>query len=125
MLNTKYILIYILLFFLLVTFFFLDLFSGSVSIPFNEIFNILLSKSSSRPEWITIIFDFRLPKALSALLAGIALSVSGLQMQTIFRNPLAGPYVLGISAGASLGVAILVMGLSSFLTVNYFNVSGS
>ncbi len=58
-----------------------------------------------------ILFDFRLPKALVALLAGVALSISGLLMQTVFRNPLAGPYVLGVSSGASLGVALFLLGL--------------
>jgi iron complex transport system permease protein len=63
------------------------------------------------PVWRTIITDFRLPKAITAVLAGMALSVSGMQMQTLFRNPLAGPYVLGISSGASLGVALIILGL--------------
>lgn len=67
-----------------------------------------------------IILNFRIPKVITAVLAGAALSVSGLQMQTIFRNPLAGPYVLGISAGASLGVAILVLGLSSMGALTIF-----
>ena len=66
-----------------------------------------------------------MPKALTALFAGFAISVSGLQMQTVFRNPLAGPFVLGISAGASLGVAILVMGLSAFTVVSEFGVLGN
>lgn len=61
----------------------------------------------------TIILKFRIPKAITAILVGIALSMSGLQMQTIFRNPMAGPYVLGVSSGASLGVAIVIMGFYS------------
>ena len=88
----------------------LDLFTGSVAIPAVESIRILFSGQSTHPEWVTILYDFRLPRALTAVVAGIALSISGLQMQTIFRNPLAGPYVLGISSGASLGVALLVMG---------------
>jgi iron complex transport system permease protein len=103
----------------------LDLFLGSVKIPFIDIFKILLNSEVARPEWGNIIFDFRIPKLITAILAGAALSISGLQMQTIFRNPLAGPYVLGISAGASLGVAILVMGFSTFFTFNYFNIGGN
>ena len=59
---------------------------------------------------------FRIPKAFTALLVGVALSISGLQMQTVFRNPMAGPYVLGISSGASLGVAIIILGFSSFIS---------
>ncbi len=96
---------------LLVIAFLFDLFLGSVRIPFINTIQILFGNSSNQV-WQTIIVDFRLPKALVAIMAGAALSVSGLQMQTIFRNPLAGPYVLGISAGAGLGVAILVMGFS-------------
>lgn len=110
---------------LLVVFSFLDLFLGSVKIPFADIFQILMGQGSQRPGWENIIFEFRIPKLLTAVLAGAALSVSGLQMQTIFRNPLAGPFVLGISAGASLGVAILVMGFASFFSFNYFDIGGN
>jgi iron complex transport system permease protein len=95
---------------LLLIFFLLDLFTGSVPIPAGEFVSIIFTGDSPHPEWITILYDFRIPRALTAVVAGIALSLSGLQMQTVFRNPLAGPYVLGISAGASLGVAMLVMG---------------
>ncbi len=108
---------------LLILVFAVDLFLGSVKIPFREILRILVTGQSENQIWLTIIYDFRLPKAITAVLAGAALSVSGLQMQTVFRNPLAGPYVLGISSGASLGVAILVLGFSSFITnqaVQYF-----
>lgn len=98
------------LLFLLVFFFLIDLFVGSVNIPFSEVVKILFTKTSHQQEWNMIILDYRLPKAITAILAGMALSVSGLLMQTIFRNPLAGPDVLGISAGASLGVAILLLG---------------
>jgi iron complex transport system permease protein len=69
--------------------------------------------------------DFRLPKALTAIFTGAALSLSGLQMQTVFRNPLAGPYVLGISAGASLGVALFVMGFSTVLSTAVITATGS
>jgi len=82
---------------------------GSVHIPLSEILSILWSHESSKAVWQQIILDFRLPRALTALLAGSALALSGLQMQTLFRNPLAGPFVLGISSGASLGVALLVL----------------
>ncbi len=73
--------------------------------------SILFSDDYQQAQYV-ILYNFRLPKAFTAILSGIALSISGLQMQTIFRNPLAGPYVLGISSGASLGVAIVVMGMS-------------
>ena len=89
--------------------FLLSLAVGSVRIPIDEIVAVLLGGDASKPAWATIVLKFRLPKALTAMLAGAALSVSGLQMQTLFRNPLAGPFVLGISSGASLGVALTVL----------------
>lgn len=82
---------------------------GSVSIPLEEIFSALLFGESDRAAWTNIILKFRLPKTLTALLAGMALGVSGLMMQTYFRNPLAEPFVLGVSSGASLGVALVVL----------------
>jgi iron complex transport system permease protein len=105
--------VFVFLFLLLVLLFVLDLFWGSVHIPFKSIIQALYTGSSGREEWDLIILNFRLPKAITAFLAGSALSVSGLQMQTMFRNPLAGPDVLGISAGASLGVAFVVLGFSA------------
>jgi len=89
-----------------------DILLGSVKIPARDILLSVFSNHEIKPEWRTILISFRIPKAIAAVLAGIALGISGLQMQTYFRNPLAGPYVLGISAGASLGVAILVLGSS-------------
>ncbi|RME55088.1 MAG: iron ABC transporter permease [Caldilineae bacterium] len=94
---------------LLLAVFLVSLAVGSVSIPLPEIVTILFGGTASKASWASIVWKFRLPKALTALLAGAALSVSGLQMQTLFRNPLAGPYVLGISSGASLGVALIVL----------------
>ena len=89
--------------------FLISLAVGSVRIPLDEIVAVLLGGEASKTAWTTIVLKFRLPKALTAMLAGAALSVSGLQMQTLFRNPLAGPFVLGISSGASLGVALTVL----------------
>ncbi|MDX9880771.1 MAG: iron ABC transporter permease [Prolixibacteraceae bacterium] len=117
--------LFLLLFLLTAVFFVLDIFVGSLSIPVKQVFAVLLQTSDAPEEIKTIVLDFRLPKALTAVAAGVALSVSGLQMQTIFRNPLAGPYVLGISAGASLGVAILVMGFSSVIAFDMFSTGGS
>jgi iron complex transport system permease protein len=97
----------------IICFFFLDIFFGSVSIKPAEVFRVLFNQSDSFFE--TIIMRFRVPKAATALLVGVALSISGLQMQTVFRNPMAGPYVLGISSGASLGVAIVILGFSSYI----------
>ena len=90
-------------------FFLLNLVLGSVSIPFRSVWNILLNSGEESIIWQNIIWKSRLPQALTALVAGAGLSVSGLQMQTVFRNPLAGPSVLGISSGASMGVAFVVL----------------
>jgi iron complex transport system permease protein len=87
---------------------------GSIAIPLVEILSGLAGGEISKKSWEIILFDYRIPKAFTAILAGIALSLSGLQMQTFFRNPLAGPYVLGISSGAGLGVALLILGGSAF-----------
>ena len=90
-------------------FFFLNLVLGSVSIPLRAVWNILWGTGNESVIWQNIIWKSRVPQALTALVAGAGLSVSGLQMQTVFRNPLAGPSVLGISAGASMGVAFVVL----------------
>jgi len=104
----------------------LDLFLGSVQIPFNDVINILTGNENIKESWKIIILKSRLPKAIAAILCGAALSVSGLQMQTLFRNPLAGPYILGISSGAGLGVALFVMGLSVFgLSISSWGILGS
>ncbi len=89
--------------------FILSLALGSVEIPIEQIITVLLGGEAEKTSWTNIVLKFRLPKALTAMLAGMALGVSGLMMQTFFRNPLAGPFVLGISSGASLGVAIVVL----------------
>ncbi|MDB4620973.1 iron ABC transporter permease [Flavobacteriaceae bacterium] len=87
---------------------------GSVDIPLWEAIKITLGYPTTKPTFEYILLDYRIPKAITALLTGGSLGVCGLMMQTYFRNPLAGPYVLGISSGASLGVAILLMGSSVF-----------
>lgn len=84
---------------------------GSLSIPLKEVFQSLIGENTSKPAWDYIIINYRLPKSITAIAVGIGLSISGLLMQTLFRNPLAGPDVLGLSSGASLGVAFIVMGL--------------
>lgn len=83
---------------------------GSVSIPIKEVFSSLTGETASKESWEYIIINYRLPKAIAAILVGMGLSISGLLMQTLFRNPLAGPYVLGLSSGASLGVAMVILG---------------
>jgi iron complex transport system permease protein len=85
-----------------------------VAIPLKEVCNSLIGTSASKSSWEYIIMDYRLPKAIVAIVAGMGLAISGLLMQTLFRNPLAGPYVLGLSSGASLGVALVILG-SAFL----------
>lgn len=85
---------------------------GQVAIPIKEVFKSLLGSSASKETWEYIIINFRLPKAITAILVGMGLSTAGLLMQTLFRNPLAGPYVLGLSSGSSLGVAFVILGAS-------------
>ena len=87
---------------------------GSVSIPFRETLYTILGSEIDNDSWGYIIWNYRIPKALTAILVGSGLALSGLLMQTLFRNPLAGPFVLGISSGASLGAALLIMGASLF-----------
>lgn len=83
---------------------------GQVNIPLKEVFKSLSGAIASKDTWEYIIVNFRLPKAITAVLVGMGLSISGLLMQTLFRNPLAGPYVLGLSSGSSLGVALIILG---------------
>ena len=102
------IILFALLALLCVVLFVVDICVGSVAISFNDVVKTLLGGGSE--EMRSIVLDIRLIRAIVAILAGAALSVSGLQMQVLFRNPLAGPYVLGVSAGASLGVALFLLG---------------
>jgi len=94
---------------LLAILFVLNLSLGSVRIPVQEVFSILLAQESSEPVWKEIVWNFRMTKALTCILAGGALALGGLQMQTLFRNALAGPDVLGLSSGASLAVSLVFM----------------
>lgn len=107
--------------------FFLNVSLGSVQIPPDSILSILADGDVKNESWRYILYEFRIPKAITAILVGIGLSISGLQMQTLFRNPLAGPFVLGISSGASLGVAILILAgfsISTFIGIDFFIGSG-
>ncbi len=106
---------------LLLLAFLLNISFGQVAIPLKEVFKSLLGSTASKDTWEYIIFNFRLPKAITAILVGIGLSISGLLMQTLFRNPLAGPYVLGLSSGSSLGVALVIL-TSSFLGMGISNI---
>ncbi len=99
---------------------------GSVDIPLEDVLNSLLGNTTKQDTWRYIIINYRVPKAITAVMVGSGLAIGGLLMQTLFRNPLAGPYVLGISSGASLGVAILILGSSilggSFLMYSQSNI---
>ena len=106
--NKVNISILIVIIFLGILLFVLNLFVGSVTIPFADLFDVLCGDKSN-PTVATIVLDYRLPQAVTALFAGAALSVAGLLMQTLFRNPLADPSMLGISSGAGLGVAITIL----------------
>lgn len=101
---------FVVLSFILILVFLLNISLGSVSIPINEVIAGLFGNGASKETWQFIIVEYRLPKAFTAVLAGSGLAACGLLMQTLFRNPLAGPFVLGLSSGASLGVAILILG---------------
>jgi iron complex transport system permease protein len=113
---------------LAVVFFMLDIMLGSVSIPFGEVARIVFLGESDTTAWLFIVEKIRLPKAITAILVGCGLSVSGLQMQTLFRNPLAGPSELGITAGAGLGVAAVMLtsgSTASIYAIRQLGVSGS
>lgn len=87
---------------------------GSVSIPLKDTLKAIIGSPTTVDSWSYIIWNYRIPKAFTAILTGSGLALSGLLMQTLFRNPLAGPFVLGISSGASLGAALLILGSSLF-----------
>src|SRR5699024_10041400 len=94
--------------------FLINLSMVSVNIPLMDTLKTVYGKSIAHGAWHDIILQYRLPKAMTAVLVGSGLALSGLLMQTLFRNPLAGPYILGLSSGASLGVALIIMGSSLF-----------
>ncbi|WP_025765325.1 FecCD family ABC transporter permease [Dyadobacter tibetensis] len=125
--SPKHRLWFIALSILLVLCFILDIMLGSIHIPFQEIIKIIFGGASSVQAWQLIVEKIRIPKAITAILAGSALSVSGLQMQTLFRNPLAGPSELGITAGAGLGVAVVMLGggSSGVYAIRELGLSGS
>ncbi|MEO9964598.1 MAG: iron ABC transporter permease [Reichenbachiella sp.] len=104
--------------------FLLDVTFGSVLIPVEALWNIVIGEPVDHPAWERIVLNYRLPRAIAGILAGSSLGLSGLYMQTFFRNPLAGPYVLGISAGASLGVALVVFGESLWMILGLNLTSG-
>ena len=98
-----------------------DIITGSVHIPLSEILGILFNNQDSDSASSVILLQSRLPKALTAVLAGAALPVAGLMMQTYFRNPVAGPDILGVSAGASLFVAIVMLSAGTIFSISAYN----
>jgi iron complex transport system permease protein len=121
-------LIFLILAVMTLIFFGLDILLGSVHIPFYDIIKIITGQQPEQEAWVFIIEKIRIPKAITAVIVGCGLSVSGLQMQTLFRNPLAGPSELGITAGAGLGVAsVMLAGGSgaSMYAIRQLGVSGS
>ena len=109
-------------------FFLLDITLGSVAIPLKDVARIVAGQGSDNTAWLYIVQKIRLPKAVTAVLVGCGLSVSGLQMQALFRNPLAGPSELGITAGAGLGVAVVMLGgggSASLYAIRQLGLSGS
>lgn len=101
-----------------------NLLVGSVAIPAREVLRILMGEDAGRESWHYIVWEARLPQALTALLAGSALAVCGLLLQTAFRNPLAGASVLGVNSGAGLGVAVVMLLLGGSITAAGFSFSG-
>lgn len=112
----------------LIVLFMLDVAWGPVKIPIKEVVKIFFSIGSDNEAWVYIVDKIRIPKAITAVLVGCGLAVSGLQMQTLFRNPLAGPSVLGITAGASLGVALIMLSagsITSLYTIQTLGINAS
>ena len=97
---------------------------GSVHIPAADVFGILLGDDSAKESWQYIVIQSRLPQAVAAILCGAALAVSGLMLQTAFKNPLAGPSIFGISNGAGLGVALVMLLMGGQLQTSVFSASG-
>ena len=110
---------------LMVLLFVLNLVKGSIDIPFADVVHILTGQAEDvKPSWQYIVLESRLPQALTAIFCGAALAVSGLMLQTTFRNPLAGPSIFGINSGAGLGVALIMLLLGGSLSVGSVSVSG-
>ncbi len=108
----------------IIVLFAMSLIVGSVRIPLADVCDILFDKFEGKESWKYIIMENRLPQALTAMLCGASLAVCGLMLQTAFRNPLAGPDVFGISSGAGLGVAIVMLFLGGSVSTTMFTVSG-
>lgn len=110
---------------IIILFFIANLLCGSVDIPVGDVFNILFGGEGEKAAWTYIILESRLPQAITALLTGAALSVSGLMLQTAFSNPLAGPDILGINSGAGLGAAIVLLMFGGLIPAGNLFIGGS
>jgi iron complex transport system permease protein len=108
----------------IVLLFALSLVVGAIDIPLRDVVAILLGDESQRKSWQYIVLQSRLPQAMTAVLCGASLAVSGLMLQTAFRNPLAGPSIFGINSGASLGVALVMLLLGGSVTAGSFTLTG-
>lgn len=123
----KRVLTYVLAILALLLLFAANLLFGSLDIPYGEVLSIMTGGECERDVWRVVVLETRLPQALTALLTGASISVAGLLLQTIFRNPLAGPEVLGVNSGAGLGVALVMLfagGMSTFGLGGYFAMLG-
>ena len=109
---------------LIIVLFILNLVMGSIRIPASDVFSILLGDETAKPSWRFIILESRLPQAITAMLCGGALAVSGLMLQTAFRNPLAGPSIFRINSGAGLGVALVMLLLGGSISAGSVSISG-
>ncbi len=109
---------------LIAVLFVFNIFEGSISIPAGDVLNILLGGEGSKPSWHYIVLENRLPQAITAMLCGGALAVSGLLLQTAFRNPLADPSIFGISSGAGLGVALVMLLMGGSFSIASLQLSG-
>ena len=109
---------------LMVVLFALNLVMGSIKIPVTDVVQILMGDETAKPSWRFIILESRLPQAITAMLCGGALAVSGLMLQTAFRNPLAGPSIFGINSGAGLGVALVMLLLGGSISAGSVSISG-
>ena len=109
---------------LLLALFALSLFIGAVRIPSGDVVSILMGHEAARPSWGYIVLKSRLPQAITAMLCGASLAVSGLMLQTAFRNPLAGPSIFGINSGASLGVALVMLLMGGSISAGAFSLTG-
>ena len=122
--NQRHSVWFVLLSILVLVLFFADILIGSVSISLNEIIQVFTGQLPTDTPQSIIILQSRLPKALTAILAGCALPVAGLLMQTFFRNPVAGPDILGVSAGSSLLVALVMLTVGTWFSMDVFSNVG-